>query len=367
VHSGACLTVIADTIYAAVNSSARGYQGDKRLQAVAKLLAAHQEGLLHPESPTFYRDWTMKRASDPSHQELFDVLLRETRNSPLDTVNVVQADDILNFFKLMCRLLPETDGWNMLNLNLLQCMDQGLKSFKDAATRWLIETARLFASPQLPGDEPWWHRARFPIMSPLIDSPAGRFELKKCDMIAPKDCHEIHAALMHSLNVNECQLDRDWDAADGSSLARYVCRIPEPVPGLTTMGAVTALGVWHRLRAGVPVLLVSDGRGAMTLDQILQLLASMLRIESVTVDLVDMGFAELEERLAGAEAKLLNLRFAYCAFERHVELMQHALRQCVPLGRPADRRWVIGTIFCSEDDVRKLEDTFRSAIVFWAC
>jgi hypothetical protein len=116
------------------------------LALVGKTLEAMKKEAFNPKAKDFQVTW--KAATVPeidkerTYELLFDVCCSET-SPPSFLV-------FMNFVRFMGELIRMAEGWNMMNLQLLQNFDPGLKHFKHCFYRLLIETSRDFALRQVP-------------------------------------------------------------------------------------------------------------------------------------------------------------------------------------------------------------------------
>lgn len=127
---------------------------------------------------------------------------------------------------------------------------------------------------------------------------------------------------------------------------------------------MTLLGVCHRLQAGVPVLLLSDGRATLSLDAVLQAVSHMSRLRLESWDLRATSPKELDEALAEATGNhLMALRSDCCGLAVGLATLERAFERCAPFDR-FSRRAIIGAVTCSAEEVNTLPDVLLDAVVF---
>lgn len=122
------------------------FERNKMLDLVGKSLAAMRVEAFNPKSKDFNQAWTAASvpAIDPRrvYELLSEVCCSET-SPPSFLV-------FTNFIRFLGNLVQSAEDWNMMNLNLLQSFDPGLKHFKHCFFRLIIETSRDFALRQVP-------------------------------------------------------------------------------------------------------------------------------------------------------------------------------------------------------------------------
>lgn len=116
------------------------------LELVGKVLAAMEVDAFHPKSNDFDIEWKAASAPvvDPMKNYEMLVGLCSSETSPPSFLV------LMNFVKYLGAVATTAESWNMMNVALLQCFDQGLKHFKHVFVRLLIETSRDFALRQVP-------------------------------------------------------------------------------------------------------------------------------------------------------------------------------------------------------------------------
>eukprot|EP00930_Biecheleria_cincta_P035478 TRINITY_DN24399_c0_g1_i1.p1 TRINITY_DN24399_c0_g1~~TRINITY_DN24399_c0_g1_i1.p1 ORF type:complete len:4764 (+),score=1067.82 TRINITY_DN24399_c0_g1_i1:48-14339(+) len=116
------------------------------LALVGKTLAAMKKEAFNPKSKQFEVTWTGKKSAEIDISETYQ-LLEEICSSEQSPPSFLV---FMNLVKFLGHLIESAEGWNMMNLQLLQNFDPGLKNFKHCFFRLLIETSRDFALRQVP-------------------------------------------------------------------------------------------------------------------------------------------------------------------------------------------------------------------------
>eukprot|EP00931_Biecheleriopsis_adriatica_P017997 TRINITY_DN1271_c1_g1_i1.p1 TRINITY_DN1271_c1_g1~~TRINITY_DN1271_c1_g1_i1.p1 ORF type:complete len:4782 (+),score=1057.93 TRINITY_DN1271_c1_g1_i1:65-14410(+) len=122
------------------------FEDNVRMKLVGKTLAAMKVEAFNPKSPKFDVQWTGKKAADIDKTATYE-LLEEICSSDTSPPSFLVFTNLVNF---LGHLIESAEGWNMMNLQLLQNFDPGLKNFKHCFFRLLIETSRDFALRQVP-------------------------------------------------------------------------------------------------------------------------------------------------------------------------------------------------------------------------
>jgi hypothetical protein len=123
-------------------------------------------------------------------------------------VEVSSYGAVLGFMKLLLVFLTEAETWNMLNMSQLQLFDIGLKGFRHYCVRWIVDTARLIASPQISSSSSWWTSACFRLAF-FQHNEAGCVVSFYC-MAPPRNMASVERNLANSLRLNNMDVDKDW-------------------------------------------------------------------------------------------------------------------------------------------------------------
>lgn len=283
---------------------------------------------------------------------------RALRWRPEGVDGPLAAEEVRSFVSLMDYFTQFGESWSMLNLQMAQCLDPGLKIYKDSATRWHVELARLFAVAQLIDDEPWWSRARSPILRYADD--AGY--VMGCVVMRPAQCAAIDPKLHMSLSLNDFNLETDWNSRDSTELSTRVCRVERPLVGLTATGAVSLVGLMHRVGAGVPTLLVAEPGGTISLEDTVDCLARMLRMQVVALRLSNEAPGKLATMAPSVPATLVNFQCDLVDVGNLLPVLREVCGKCRP--RHPLRTSFIITAACAPD-VRWVNDALPGLIVCW--
>jgi hypothetical protein len=116
------------------------------MEIVGKTLDAMKYKKFNPKSPQFQASWTAASAARVAKGTIYDLLEDFCCSETSPAAFLV----FTNFVKFLGNLIISAEQWNMMNLQLLQHFDPGLKHFKDCLFRLLMETSRDFALRQVP-------------------------------------------------------------------------------------------------------------------------------------------------------------------------------------------------------------------------
>jgi len=122
------------------------FKKNENLVLVGKTLAAMKVEAFNPKSKDFQVTWAAARVPEIEVERTYQLLLDVCSSEDSPPSFLV----FMNFVKFMGSLIRMAEGWNMMNLQLLQNFDPGLKHFKHCFFRLLIETSRDFALRQVP-------------------------------------------------------------------------------------------------------------------------------------------------------------------------------------------------------------------------
>jgi len=122
------------------------FKSNDSLVLVGKTLAAMKVEAFNPKSKLFNVAWTAATMA-PEEARTTYALLEDVCSSETSPPSFLV---FMNFVKFLGQLVQGAEGWNMMNLGLLQNFDPGLKHFKHCFFRLLIETSRDFALRQVP-------------------------------------------------------------------------------------------------------------------------------------------------------------------------------------------------------------------------
>jgi len=141
---------------------------DPRMLLVGKELFALYNGTFDPESAAFDPTWTPEVAPEVKPDQLCELILSELQ--PRGGIEISSKGMACNFVKLLCLLLPTAETWNVMDLRNLQILDPEWRKSKLYFTRWIVDTARLFASQVHSSSSSWWNICGFRIFFLLLDS-----------------------------------------------------------------------------------------------------------------------------------------------------------------------------------------------------
>jgi len=244
---------------------------DRKLRLVAKFLKAMNNGTLHHMS--FAPESTGSSASDPQPSEgrmLCQELLSSSGYPNCSTSLTTKVLLLLEWQIAHCLHWP---GFRII------------VHWKHHFVQSSIQTSFLFALPQLQAPIPsqlrqelpepewqtvasfltdtplsssWWEKSRHPVF--LMGTRDGRMNIQ---ILAPSNCHTIayfRAEAHDELCLNDLQPDKNWANATSDELRQALesfCDgrpIRPKIPNVST--AMHAVGVYMRLSAGIPLLLV---------------------------------------------------------------------------------------------------------------
>ena len=127
-----------------------GLEANEGLVLVGKTLAAMRVEAFNPKSKSFNVRWTAATVAPEDAHSTY-ALLEDVCSSETSPPSFLV---FTNFVRFLGQLVGGAEGWNMMNLGLLQNFDPGLKHFKHCFFRLLIETSRDFALRQVPKHMP---------------------------------------------------------------------------------------------------------------------------------------------------------------------------------------------------------------------
>jgi hypothetical protein len=122
------------------------FKKNVHLELVGKSIAAMKVEAFNPKSKQFNQAWTAATTPPIDPRRTYELLLEVCCSDSSPPSFLV----FTNFIRFLGHLVQTAEEWNMMNLNLLQNFDPGLKHFKHCFFRLMIETSRDFALRQVP-------------------------------------------------------------------------------------------------------------------------------------------------------------------------------------------------------------------------
>lgn len=388
------------------------------LQLVCKCLEALDSGVFDPEGENLNRDWTAANAP----------LVPLQRRRPLVTTaclactsRLPSTSAMLHFASLLGREFVKAESWSMLNLNMLQRFDPGLKALKNKLTPLLVRTSGLVSLPQLPPPQPlllarnwshhgyanglssslWLHVALF--LAPARGQRLWETGLHPLAFLLQNENQRVNGVclleppgvsaarflgnpLLQSLWVNDVATStRSWEEASQDALHQLLSRLAgvsrealQEHTDLDISTVVQAAGVCHRLQSNIPVLLVGDFSASVDVA-FAKLVGAMLGISEqlVAVDTTDgdgsvVGFDEICSHIRPSDRSPHPLLLARCSEE---SLKSQAGSKCLGLlhkiliDRCCSKAFTLGALHCVHTSTlelqRRLPAPLREAVVFF--
>lgn len=366
VGAGASVTVICCPLAGAARHCINALSHDSRMTLVGKVLQALDVKAFHPESRTFDLLWTPATAPAVQSTRLCELVVGELRRA--GGVQDPAPGVVCGFMKLLCLLLTSAEGlpasWHRHPL---------WKPFKHYWIRWLVDTARLFASPQRSTCLSWWNSSSCPVAVVRFDErgiDGSGFPVSCIWVTSPGNTSLVDANLAGTLRVNRLFLDgnhmreREFGFVLQSACGRREMML-DAFPVTSTSFVVTAVGIFYRIKAGVPVLLASPPADP-AIDTMLGLVARMQGLELVAEELENMTCSQVEDHVRSDSARLLCLRCDLCRLKQP----ELAATLEIPFEMLTAQSWtastgcLVGVVTCAEDELAALSDSLLDAIVF---
>lgn len=380
-------------------------EGINQLNLVGKYLKALRDGSFDPQSSGFQAGWVSDQAPDVDPAEVYGMIQEHLCGDR------VSHDTMANCLRLFGWQLSQAASWPLLALPMLVQFAPEMHGLALAVTRMLLSNACLFSLPQLtpvpavlltrkwncdgcsPLSAPlwrrvaeflvpntgrsWWAEANHPLLFMRVHGDSRVIsQVIGMTIAAPSQCNLdnfIPCHLAGCLEINDIKVRLRWDDMDSSRISEWLGNLAgvrlSTVMDMDT--AVTAAGVYLRLVAHVPTLLVGDG--SRSSDEFLSSIISELLTHSAetpvrVLNVADMTATNLTALQTVTETALLLLRIDPSALRSAGGKELAALQSALFTRRHRDSPWMIGSIHLAEASVVELQErlprTLREAAVF---